>query len=100
MSVMCGRPSLRSGVKKRLREGKAVIAYFGSGGVVLGQFAQFWHMVTGMDPRDVLESIIRVACILYPTSSSVVTGAMTHTPSLCTWERAAQLAAESVGKEQ
>ena len=46
-----------------------------------------------MDPRDVLESIIRVASILYPTSSSVVAGAVTREPGECTWERAAQLAA-------
>lgn len=68
---------------------------------MMGQFGQFWHMVTPMDPRDVLESIIRVAYILYPTPSSVVAGAMTSTsePGECTWARAAQLAAHWAGEE-
>ena len=75
-----------------------MVAYFGSGGLVLGQLAEYWHMVTPMDPRDVMDCIIRVACILYPTSSSVVAGAVTREPDKCTWERAAQLAMESSGK--
>ena len=87
-------PETRLTAKTMLGEGRAVIAYFGSGGLVLGQLASFWHMVTPMDPRDVLAHIIRVSCILYPTSSAVVAGAATRDPSTCTWERAQELAQE------
>jgi hypothetical protein len=98
-ACVVAKPETRADAKIRLRAGKAVVAYFGSGGLILGQFAQFWHMVTPMDPRDVMAFIIRVACILYPTSSSVVAGAMTRNPDMCTWERAAELAVAAMGEE-
>ena len=65
-------PKTASEARSLCRDGRAVIAYFPSGGVTGGMFGHLWHMVTEMHPADLEEGHIRVAGILYPTRRPIV----------------------------
>ena len=87
-------PSTEQAVITALQEGRCVLAFFRSGGVVAGQLGHHWHLVTSMDPQDVADGIVRIGAIAYPQRASIVSEAALQSQATCSSESSASLAAE------
>jgi hypothetical protein len=79
-------------VLKALQEGRCVLAFYRSGGVVAGQLGHHWHLVTAMDPRDIVAGVVRIGAIAYPQRAAIVSSTALHQHSECSDESAAALA--------
>ena len=79
-------------VMDAMAEGRAVLCFFRSGGLVAGQFSHHWHLVTPMDPEDIIEGKIRVAGISYVQRAAVVSETAIQKQGSCSDETSADLA--------
>lgn len=77
-----------------LAEGRCVLAFFRSGGVVAAQLGHHWHLVTAMDPQDIVEGVVRIAGITYPQRAAIVSETALQTQDECSDKAAATLAAQ------
>ena len=87
-------PSTEPTVLTALHEGRCVLAFFRSGGVVAGQLGHHWHLVTSMDPQDIADGIVRIGAIAYPQRAAIVSAAALQSQAGCSYEGSASLAAE------
>ena len=76
-----------------MAEGRTVLCFFRSGGAVAGQFCHHWHLVTPMDPEDIIEGKIRVAGIAYAQRAAIVSETALQTQGSCSDATSAALAA-------
>ena len=58
----------------QLNNGRCVVAFFKSGGLVAAQLGYHWHLVTPMDPQDTADGYVRVAGVAYPQRACVNSG--------------------------
>ena len=95
-------PTTETAVLSALREGRCVLAFFRSGGVLAGQLGHHWHLVTSMDPQDILDGTVRIGAIAYPQRAAIVSA--TALQAECSNATSAALAAvlqsEAQGKGQ
>ena len=83
-----------------MAEGRAVLCFFRSGGLVASQFSHHWHLVTPMDPEDIIEGKIRVAGISYAQRAAVVSETALQTQGSCSDETSADLTATLVRERE
>ena len=84
-------PTTERAVLSALCEGRCVLAFFRSGGVLAGQLGHHWHLVTSMDPQDILDGWVRIGAIAYPQRAAIVSA--TALQAECSSETSAALAA-------
>ena len=97
-------PTTEAAVLSALREGRCVLGFFRSGGVFAGQLGHHWHLVTCMDPQDIVDGTVRIGAIAYPQRNAIVSA--TALQAECSKETSAALAAvlqceaQSKGKDE
>jgi hypothetical protein len=84
-------PTTEAAVLSALREGRCVLGFFWSGGVLAGQLGHHWHLVTCMDPQDIVDGTVRIGAIAYPQRNAIVSA--TALQAECSKETSAALAA-------
>ena len=87
-------PSTEQAVLTALCEGRCVLAFYRSGGVVAGQLGHHWHLVTSMDPQDIADGTVRIGAIAYPQRAAIVSATALQSQAGCSSESSASLAAE------